>query len=159
MSCGCTKFGPIELYRDEVSTRIKETTELTQEFETIARHNGGEHKLLKCSMCDQYWQISRAWNWGNDEYLFKVPRIQSDEWLKEPYVQPDELLIYNSMMQDYIQKNNFVEKETECQADGCRNRAVRFSIFCVEDHIKSLQNAGVLPKTVQGRWFAPYSAH
>lgn len=159
MTCECSKFGPIDLCREEISTRIKETLELANGFESIARHNGGEHKLLKCRTCGQYWQISRAWNWGNDEYLFKVPGIQTEEWLFEPYVQPDELLMYNSMMHDYIKKNNFVKKETECQAEGCRNRAVQFSVFCVEDQIKSLQNAGVLPKTVQGRWFAPYSAH
>lgn len=116
----------------------------------------GEHSLLRCPACDQHWQISRAWNWGNDQYLFKVPSIGPDDWLAEPYVQPDELLIYSALMQDYMEKSNFVERETECRADGCTNRAVRYSVFCVKDHIASLQKAGALPAFPQGRWFEPY---
>jgi hypothetical protein len=159
MNCECAKFEPIELYREAVSKRIKQTKKLKHELETIATHNLGEHRLLRCRVCGQHWQLSRAWNWGNPEYLFAVPKIDPDQWLIEPYVQPDELLIYSAVMHDYMERCTFVQKEEECRAVGCTNRAVRFSVFCLEDHIISLQNASVLPKLPQGRWFAPYRSN
>jgi hypothetical protein len=156
MNCECSQYEHLELYRKAVSKRIKQTKTLKKQLEIIAEHSNGEYKLLKCPACGQLWQSSRAWNWGNDEYLFKVPNIQIDEWLSEPYIPPDEMLIYSAVMQDYMERNSFVETERECRAEGCVNRAVEFTVFCLEHHIESLQNAGALPKDPTGRWFAPY---
>jgi hypothetical protein len=156
MNCECSKYEPLELYREAISKRIKQTKTLLKKLETIAGQGDGEHKLLKCSVCGQSWQSSRAWNWGNDEYLFQVPTIQIDEWLSEPYMQPDEMLIYSAVMQTYMEKNNFVETERECRAEGCVKRAVELTVFCLEHHIESLQDAGALSKDPKGRWFPPY---
>ena len=156
MNCNCGQYDAIELFREKVSERIRHTRTLKKRLETIAEHSLGEHKLLKCPLCGQYWQISCAWNWSNGKYLFKVPDIKINEWLSKPYVQPDELLIYTAMMHDYVDKNNFVETEKDCRTDGCANRAVRYSVLCLDHHIESLQAAGALPKEPQGRDLPDY---
>jgi hypothetical protein len=66
------------------------------------------------------------------------------------------MLIYSAVMQDYMEKNSAVETERECRTGSCGNRAVELSVFCMEHHIESLQNAGALPKDPKGRWFPPY---
>ena len=106
-------------FREKISERIKHTPRLKRSLETVVEHSLGEHKLLKCQVCGQHWQLSRAWNWGNYKYVFKVPNIEADEWSSEPYVQPDELLIYSAVMQDYLNKNIFVETDRECRSDDC----------------------------------------
>jgi len=156
MNCECSKYEPLELYRKAISKRIRQTKTLKRKLETIAEHGEGEHRLLKCSSCGQFWQSSHAWNWGNNEYLFQVPLIQIDEWLTEPYMQPDELLIYSAVMQRYMDNNTFVETERKCRVEACVDRAVELTVFCREHHITSLQNAGALSKEPKGRLFPPY---
>lgn len=156
MKCECNKYEPLELHREAISERIKQTKTLKKQLDIIAERSDGEHRLLKCSACHQLWQSSRAWNWGNDEYLFQVPGIQVDEWLSEPYKQPDEMLIYSAVMQRYMERNTFVETERGCRADGCPERAVELTVFCMWHHIESLQQAGALSKEPEGRWFPPY---
>jgi hypothetical protein len=82
--------------------------------------------------------------------------ILIDEWLTEPHMQPDEMLIYSAVMQRYMDNNTFVETERECRAEGCENRAVELTVFCRDHHIRSLQNAGALSKDPKGKWFPPY---
>jgi len=156
MNCECHKYEHLTLDRKAVSKRIKETKNFKKLLEVVAKHNGVEHQLLKCAACGQLWQSSRAWNWGNDEYLFKVPPIEIEAWLSEPFVQPDEMLIYSAVMQDYVEDNSVAETEKECRTSGCGKRAVELSVFCMGHHIESLQNAGALPKDPKGRWFPPY---
>jgi hypothetical protein len=156
MSCDCTKFGHLELYREEITERIKQSIFLKRSLEIIAKREDDASKLLKCPACEQFWQSSWAWNWGDKEYLFKVPEIEIVSWVAEPYVQPDELLIYSASMANYLKKSKFVERDMKCLSDGCSDPAVLYSVFCKKHHIASLQNAGALPKMPTGRWFAPY---
>lgn len=156
MSCKCRQFGHLELCREDITKRIKQSVNLKRSLEIIAERKIDTCKLLKCPECDQFWQSSWAWNWGDKEYLFKVPHIKVSDWLTDPYCQPDKLLIYSASMQRFMELNNFIEKDAECRANSCRVAAVRNSIFCLKHHIESLQDAGALPKMPKGRWFAPY---
>jgi hypothetical protein len=155
MSCKCSEYEHLEFRRAAISKRIRQSKKLKKTLQMIVEHGAGEHKLLKCPECDQYWQSSRAWNWGNDEYLFKVPDITSDEWLQEPYIQPDELLIYDAVMRNYMDQE-FPESSRQCRVADCDEHALTVSVFCLWHHIESLQESKVLPKEPDGRWFPPY---
>ncbi|MGH9824251.1 MAG: hypothetical protein ACREDR_13480, partial [Blastocatellia bacterium] len=65
----------------------------------------GEHRLMRCPSCSQFWQLSRARLWRNVPYLFKVPEPDRAVWIQEPYMQPDEMVEYNKRTGDYITSN------------------------------------------------------
>lgn len=156
MTCECEIFCALELDRDAVTERIRETRKIRRRLTLVAEQPAGEHKLYKCDRCGQMWQISRAWNWGNYRYAFKVPTIQIDEWISEPYIQPDELFLFNAMMENFMGKNQFVKSDAKCKVNGCQQFANQYSVFCLEHHIESLQRAGALPGMPEGKWFLPY---
>jgi len=155
MSCKCKKYKHLELKRSEISRRIRQSKKLKNKLQIIAKHSSSEHKLLKCPECGQYWQSSGVWNRGNYPYLFKVPEIDPDNWLHEPYIQPDELLIYVAIMSKYMSQD-FVKSSRVCRVDGCNEHALDISAFCLSRHIRSLQKVSLLPKDPHGRWFLPY---
>lgn len=154
--CACGRYEHLELLRKCIDRRIKETKKLRKQCELLAEHENGLDKLLRCTPCGQYWQSSRAWNWDNKEYMFKVPEIEIAEWLSVPYIRPDQMLIYSAVMQDYFERNTFAETDNECRAERCNRRTITLSVFCTEHHIESLQRAGALPSDPMGRWFLPY---
>ncbi len=156
MSCECEKYEHLKLYREPINQRIKKSRILKRRLKELAQSTDGEHTLWQCSICSQFWQSSYAWNWGQKFYLFKVPPIAVDEWLIEPYIQPDELLIFTAVMQDYLDKNSSEETDRKCRAEGCGKNAIKFTVFCLSHHIESLQKAGALPKYPKGKWFLPY---
>jgi hypothetical protein len=152
--CECKSFEDVELTREAVNHRARQTTSLKLRLQLIAKHTDGEHWLFQCRECGQNWLRSLAWNWGNKEYLFRVPRIESDAWIKEPFVQPDELLIFASLLNRF----HFEPSEHKCRRDGCAKNSVKLSAFCVNHHIQNLQKVGTFPQTPIGRWFVPYDA-
>lgn len=77
--CSCSQFGDLEFLRDAITDRLKLSALLKKSLEFVSKHRDGEHKLFRCEACGQCWQGSRAWNWGNDEYLFKVPGLSNAE--------------------------------------------------------------------------------
>ena len=81
MNCECNKYEPVELCRESINKRIKDSKGLKKQFETIAEHHEeySNHKLLQCLVCHQLWQQSSAWSFGAKEYLFKVPDISIEE--------------------------------------------------------------------------------
>lgn len=42
--------------------------------------------------------MSYAWNFGNGEYLFKVPKVETENWIEEQFAAPDEILIYLALI-------------------------------------------------------------
>ncbi len=154
--CSCAEYEDLEFLRKVISKRIRESRALRKQFELIATHNGKEHKLYRCEACGQLWQGSRAWNWGNDEYLFKVPEIEIEEWLSEVFVQPDEMLIFTAVVGEFWNNNAFVEKESNCTTNGCTRKAITGSVKCLSHHLQSLQKVGAMPACPVGRWFGPY---
>ena len=154
--CSCSEFEHLEFLRKVVSRRIKESHALKQSMNVIAKHPEGEHKLYRCGECGQLWQGSRAWNWGNEEYLFRVSRVDVDSWKSEVFVQPDELLIFTAVMDDYISQNAFTDRGFLCNTPDCGRKAVLGTANCLRHHIESLQRVGNLPPDPKGRWFHPY---
>ena len=154
--CSCSEFEDLEFLRNVIAKRIKETRALKKTLELLATHPGKEHKLYRCKVCGQLWQGSHAWNWGNDEYLFKVPPIDTNEWLSEVFVQPDELLIFTAVVGDFLKSNSFEEKDSLCSVSGCKRKAVASSVNCLPHHLESLQRARTMPSNPSGRWFKPY---
>jgi len=154
--CSCSKYEDLEFLRKVIAKRIKESRPLKKSFVQIAEHSEKEHKLYRCVECDQYWQGSRAWNWGNDEYLFKVPPIDTDLWKSEVFVQPDELLIFTSVVSNFLNRNTFTKKDSLCSVTECEQFAVSGSVNCLRHHLESLQRARMIPIYPSGRWFKPY---
>jgi hypothetical protein len=155
MGCNCFTYQPLELDRKSISERIKITKQLKSELVMISK-SSSEYKLYKCEACRQLWQSSFAWNWGNKEYLFKVPSISIDSWIDEPFMSPDEMLIYSAIMEDYYSKNSFETSEKKCKREDCVQSALINNVLCKEHFIKSLESGGVLPKKPVGRIFPPY---
>lgn len=154
--CSCDQYQHIEFLRPAVRKRINESRALKKTLAVLAKHPGGEHKLYHCSSCNQLWQGSRAWNWGNDEYLFRVPPIEVSSWLQEVFVQPDELLIFTAVIADFLRQNTFTRQEAQCRASGCGQQAVAGTSTCLRHHLAALQREHQLPVNPEGRWFDPY---
>lgn len=155
MSCNCADYKDIELDRKSISVRIKESKVLKKQLNLIAKHKV-EYKLYQCPICGQMWQGSHAWNWGNDEYVFKVPLIAISDWQDNTYISPDEMLIFSAVMQNYLSKNDFKITERKCIVDSCNEKAVEFSVHCKNHHIEHLQQTHSLPEKPKGRLFLPY---
>jgi hypothetical protein len=131
-------FPHIEFTRDAVSKRAKETKKILPRLVLIAEHPDKEHRLYRDDDTKEYWQYASAWNWGAKPYCFLVPEIETEDWVKERYVDPDEMLIYVAVMAQYLSVPS--------------NRAIPN----LAHHIQSLQRIGNLPKEPEGRWFGPY---
>ena len=157
-NCKCAEFEDLEMLRKVISKRIKETKKLKKALNLLTKSEDGEHVLMNCESCGQYWQGSRAWNWGNDLYLFRVPKIANEDWQQEPYVQPDELLIYVASLQGILDQGNFEPKSEPCRVEGCEQPAIKGLVNCLEHHVQNLQKINQLPRNPKGRWFPPYLA-
>jgi len=155
MSCSCNDYDHLELIRKDISKRIRETRKLKKSLEEIAKDSSGEHKLFICPKCSQHWQMSRAWNWANEPYLFKVPQITIDDWLQELYIQPDSMLIFDAVITRFLDQD-FVDSTRTCKTENCDKKAIKVSAFCLSHHIAMLQEAKMLPKIPEGRMFKPY---
>ncbi len=156
--CSCSEFEDLEFLRKLISERIKQSRSLKESLELVIDNPDGEHKLYRCQVCHQFWQGSRAWNWGNDEYLFCVPGIFADEWLSNVYVQPDVLLIFVASIKDFFSRNDFSETAVACRVEGCEVSAVTGLARCLRHHVQSLQKGRMLPANPDGRWFGPYES-
>src|SRR5262245_25649355 len=120
--CRCNEYGHLEFERKGISKRIRETPALKKLLELIAKSPDG-HKLYRCPACEQLWQCSRAWNWGNKDYLFKVPDISVPEWTAEPYVHPSDLFEFGTVMSEFLNGANFTAGGKRCSVSGCSSRA------------------------------------
>ena len=155
--CCCAQNEHIEFLRKAVRKRINESRALKKSLAIVAKHAGGEHKFYRGGSCGQFWQGSRAWNWGNDEYLFRVPAVEVSHWLEEVFVQPDELLIFTEVLSDFLRQNNFATREAECSVSGCNRPSVSGTSTCLRHHLQALQAQHQLPANPNGRWFEPYA--
>lgn len=154
--CTCATYADIEFLRSAMRERIKASRALKKSFGLVANHSSGEHKLYACPDCGQLWQGSRAWNWGNDEYLFRVPAVDIGEWLREVFVQPDEMMVYVAAARSLLDEGRFVAGTRACTVHACDRVAVEGLATCLQHHLRALQNAGQLAKDPTGRWFGPY---
>lgn len=132
------QFPHLEFSRDSISKRAKETSNIIKGLRLLTEHSDKEHRLYINDKTGELWQYSNAWNWGAKPYCFIVPEIDPDDWLRERYVDPDELLIYGASMRDYLAVPS--------------NRALPN----LGEHMRMLQQIKTLPKDPEGRWFGPY---
>lgn len=154
--CTCTQYKDLELTRDAISKRIKETKKIVHTLRLNVTNNNGTDKFYQCPQCGQNWQESNAWNWGSKNYVFKVPKLSLEEWQKELYVRPDQLLLYDALMHRFTEGKQFKNTNSHCQMKDCSDYAIEMSVVCLKHHIEMLQNIGNLPKEPTGRWFLPY---
>jgi hypothetical protein len=154
--CPCVDYEHIEFKRKAVRKRINESRSLRKSFALVLKHPDEEHKLYHCEACGQLWQASRAWNWGNDEYLFRVPEVKVDQWIAEVFVQPDELLIFTAVISEFLSRNTFTAQEARCNVAGFRSKAVSGVSTCLLHPVEALQRVQQLPENPTGRWFEPY---
>ncbi len=153
--CNCEKYRQLELSRDQISKRIKDSREILKTLDLKAEVNNGT-TLYQCTACGQLWQKSMAWNWGGQDYLFKIPETSTSEWLNEQFMSPAEMLIYSAQMTDYFKKNQFIDSKTRCRKEGCDGMAVEQNVLCRNHFVESLQQVGLLPKKPTGKLFEPY---
>src|SRR6266508_1992803 len=130
--CDCAQYSNLELVRSAISTRIRESKTLRRHLQQAAAHPAREHVLFRCPVCGQYWQQSRAWNWANEPYLFRVPPIDPPAWLAEVYLQPDDLLIYLAVMEDYRVRNAGEVSTEACREPSCPHFALARILRCFE---------------------------
>ena len=156
MSCDCTNYQPIELDRQSINSRIKESKAIRKRMAQIAENPEMRIFLFRCPECGQLWQSGHEWNFKDQEYLFQVPLIEIADWENEPFQQPAAMMIHSAMMRDFFDKNTFDCSDSKCRTEGCTERAIRFSAFCRDHHIESLQRRGSLPQKPTGRMFPPY---
>jgi hypothetical protein len=156
MPCDCAQFQPIELDRLSITRRIKKSPAIRKRLTQIAEHTGLWLYLFRCPECGQFWQSGHEWNFGDREYLFHVPPIEVSVWQSEPYCQPAAMMIYSAEMEDFCARNTFEPGDSPCRSEGCRERAIQFSVFCLDHHIESLQQLELLLRAPVGRLFPPY---
>jgi hypothetical protein len=154
-SCACAKYPPLELSRDQIDKRIKATKNILRHLDLRGESPKG-HSLFQCKSCKQFWQLSNAWNWGGKNYLFKVPDIETSDWIDNPYISPADMTIYSASMEEYFRKNKFKESDNACKIENCNKKSLSNNVLCKEHFIESLQKIGLLPQPLQGRMFAPY---
>lgn len=153
--CKCSSFKHLQLLRSEISTRIKESRTLIKALKLMDKAENGEC-LYMCELCEQLWQLSRAWNWDGKVFLFKVPFTTLAEWKVEQFISPADMLIYSSLMGKYYSENDFKNSDEKCKKDNCENRALIRNVLCENHFIENLQKFGQLPKPPKGRFFEPY---
>lgn len=156
MKCECEKYEHLEPNRHSIYKRIQETDKLRKTLKMIAEKRDENNFLYECSICNQFWQESLAWNWNCKKYLFKVPKIDVENWLCESFVEPDKILIHTASLENYEKNQTFNQKNEKCRNEKCSSNAIQYSIFCKNRHIESLQKSRVLPAFPKGRFFEPY---
>lgn len=157
MFCDCKKYQDLELYREAINKRIKQTSKIKKNLEKIASQQNDYLELWRCSVCSQLWQEGTAWNWGAKKYIYKVPEISVKNWVEEPFVKPDELLIYSAVLEQFESRQTFIEKNEQCRNENCDKNAIQYTVFCKKHHIESLQKGRGLPDFPKGRMFVPYN--
>lgn len=146
MNCDCSQFQPLELDRQRITRRIKQSPALRKRLAQIAEHPDLRLYLFRCHDCGQFWQSGHGWNFANKEYLFQVPSIETADWLNEPFQQPAAMMIYSAQMQDFWEKADLAPTDSQCRADGCTERAIRFVALCRRHHIESMQHMVGYPR-------------
>lgn len=156
MACDCPNFHPIPLERKAITKRIKESKALKKRLQVVAEDKELAIALYRCPVCDEMWQSGREWHFANEEYLFRVPAISAEEWLREHYQQPAAMFVFDASMRSYLERSKFVPSAEKCRVDGCGKRASSLGVFCQEHQIQALQKQGRLAKPPSGRLFPPY---
>ncbi len=138
MTGSLDRYPHIQFRRTDVTKRIRETKAILKTLTLVAESPDSEHKLYSDPNTGELWQLARAWNWGAEPYCFLVPAIDPEDWKREQFVDPDELLIFAAVMSQFLARPS-----VQRMADP-------------KGHVENLQQVSVLPRNPKGRWFGPY---
>ncbi len=155
MNCLCSQFGDLDPNGKSFTTRIKASKKLKEKLKLIEQQPESHHRLSNCPECGQLWQSACSWTFGRKEYLFKVPVVEVDAWLVEPYWDPDEVLTYSDRLLRFIEQGQFKASTQACLIPNCPRYSATIGGFCLSHHIENLQRGGLLPKIPAGRQFGP----
>jgi hypothetical protein len=67
MSCNCAQFQPIELDRESISRRIKQSPSIRKHLTQIAENAELRLYLFRCPDCGQLWQSGHEWSFADQE--------------------------------------------------------------------------------------------
>jgi len=151
--CICNKYSDILDY-GALTKRFKDTKNIFSYLTLIAEHPEKEHRLYQCETCGQLWQRSLSWMDGNEQYIFKVPKINIGEWKEKPFVQPDDLFVRTGVVRQYLERAIFEEQNVICRHAGCTHYSIKLSVFCVIHHMESIGIKLTLPDN--NTWFPPF---
>src|SRR5215204_718490 len=154
--CICAEYGHLQLDTSSIYERLAQTRSILPNFQLVAAREDGEHKLFRCPVCSQAWQLSKAWIWNNVEYVFKVLKGSPVAWQKNFYLPPDEMTYYNKTLREFIDKQSFSEINIECNVADCSRQAISLSIKCLRHHVEQMQLKNALLKIPQGKILLPY---
>lgn len=154
-TCNCGSYHPLELTREQITTRIKQTKSIVATLEKLSKPANGSI-LYRCKICGQFWQKSIAWNWNGNSYMFQVPEIDVRDWEVEQFISPADILIYSARMDSYFKENVFTESKENCRVENCPNKSIQGDVVCKKHFVENLQKIGLLPKNLTGRMFDPY---
>jgi len=159
MSCQCASFRPLELSRDQILKRLRETKRIKKTLDVLVQDESEHVALYRCRDCGSFWQSGRQWGFGRDgfdEYLFQVPAISIEEWQREHYRQPAAMMVYSVAMSERYGWTPPPERDVQCEEVGCGRKAIRFSVHCLEHDIAHGRLVGSVPPEPRGRMFPPY---
>src|SRR5262252_1150503 len=145
MSCDCVNFPAIELDRQSINRRIKESPGLRKRLQIVAENKELSLHLFVCPECGQSWQSGHEWNFANQEYLFKVPLTSIEDWNELPYQQPAAMMIFSVSVQTFLDNVKPEPSQDLCRSKDCPEKAIKGSVLCTRHHVESLQNIGAFP--------------
>ena len=156
--CNCYLYKDLDLNCASISARIKETKSIISSLFLVSKKSESNGmRLYSCPDCHQHWQYSSAWNWGAKPYVYKIPNVTVELWRDNPFVRPDEILIYNAVMERFVNKIGGASNEANCNTADCTEKSLTSVPFCIRCHIKNLQAVQMLPQPISGKVFPPYN--
>jgi hypothetical protein len=118
--CDCDKFEPIELDRTSILRRIKQSDQVSEGLLIVAENEKLRITLYRCESCGHFWQSGWDWAFQGKIYYFQVPPISTEDWLRESYVQPASLMVYNAVMAAFAERATLVRSDRLCGLRGPR---------------------------------------
>jgi hypothetical protein len=155
-TCDCSTFPDLLLERKSITSRAKLQRALSNRLALVSSSPDAEHRLFHCPQCGAHWQGASAWALGAKPYMFRVPDTTAEEWSRERFVDPDEVLVFVALVERFLKAQQFGHAGNVCASQGCGLTAVTLSVFCLRHHVESLQDSKLLPRTPQGKWFGHY---
>src|SRR5450756_2480805 len=135
-ACDCDAFPDLLLERKSITSRAKQQRSLTERLIRVASHSDGEHRLFHCPHCGTYWQGASAWALGAKPYMFRVPATTEEEWLRDRFVDPDDVLVFVALTERFLKAQQFGHAGTVCATKGCGLTAIKLSVFCLRHHVE-----------------------
>jgi hypothetical protein len=93
---------------------------------------------------------------GSASMSFAVPEITPEDWCRDHYQRPAEMMVYSAIMGQRYGWARPAERDVKCDEAGCSRKAIRFRVHCMEHDIEHGRRLGSVPP--EPRLFPPYGA-